>query len=367
MSTSQTSSRQEHHAVDLLLLGAGPVGLYGAYYAGVRCLSVAVIDSLPEPGGQVTAMYPEKPIYDIAGFPSVRGRELVDNLVHQAAKYDPTYLLGDQARSLTRVITADGRQRWRVSTAAGKTIDCGAIVITGGIGTFTPRPLPAGEDLLGKGLSYFVPSLAEFADDDVVVVGGGDSACDWVLALQPIARSVTLVHRRKAFRAHAATVEAVRASGARVITDAQVTAIHGNDWVEKVEVQSKDGVEVLPAQRVVAALGFLADLGPIREWGLELHDNRHIVVDSRMATSGSGIYAAGDITDYLGKVRLIAVGFGEVATAVNNAAVFLDPEAMLFPGHSTDEAPVPRAASGRSAAKPAVKRPETGGTPVPVA
>ncbi|MFH5821929.1 NAD(P)/FAD-dependent oxidoreductase [Georgenia sp. AZ-5] len=326
--------------VDLLLVGAGPVGLYGAYYAGVRGLSVAVIDSLPEPGGQVAAMYPEKPIYDIAGFPSILGRELVDNLVEQAGRYDPVYLLGEQALGLSAE-RREGRDRWQVTTSAGRVVDCGAVVVTGGIGTFTPRPLPAGEELLGRGLSYFVPSLAEYAGQDVVVVGGGDSACDWVLALVPIARSVTLVHRRKAFRAHAATVDAVHASGARVLTDAQVTAIRGRDAVEAVEIRTADGAEVLPAQRVVAALGFLADLGPLRGWNLEMHDNRHIVVDPTMASSVPGVFAAGDITDYPGKVRLIAVGFGEVATAVNNAAVHLDPDAQLFPGHSTDAAPVP--------------------------
>jgi ferredoxin/flavodoxin---NADP+ reductase len=330
----------EVREVDLLLVGAGPVGLYGAYYAGVRGLRVAVVDSLPEPGGQVTAMYPEKPIYDIAGFPSVRGRELVDNLVRQADQYRPLYLLGQQAQTLERVLGRDGLDRFRVRTSADTVVDCGAVVVTGGIGTFTPRPLPAGEDFLGRGLSYFVPSLGEFSDADVVVVGGGDSACDWTLALQPVARSVTLVHRRRAFRAHAATVEAVQSCGARVITDAQVTRIEGNGQVQKVEVTTKDeGSLVLPAQRVVAALGFLANLGPMREWGLELRDNRHLVVDSTMATGVPGVYAAGDITDYPGKVRLISVGFGEVATAVNNAAVHLDPEASLFPGHSTDQAP----------------------------
>jgi ferredoxin/flavodoxin---NADP+ reductase len=335
-----TTERGEVHEVDLMLVGAGPVGLYGAYYAGVRGLRVALVDSLPEPGGQVTAMYPEKPIYDIAGFPSVRGRELVDNLVKQADQYHPLYLLGQQAQTLERAPVDDGPDRFRLATAGGTVIDCGAVVVTGGIGTFTPRPLPAGEDFLGRGLSYFVPSLADFADTDVVVVGGGDSACDWVLALQPVARSVTLVHRRQAFRAHAATVEAVRASGATVLTDAQVTGIEGNGQVEKVEVTTKgEGSVVFPAQRVVAALGFLANLGPMREWGLQLQDNRHIVVDSTMATGLPGVYAAGDITEYPGKVRLIAVGFGEVATAVNNAAVHLDPEASLFPGHSTDQAP----------------------------
>lgn len=334
------------HEVDLVLVGAGPVGLYGAYYAGVRGLRVALVDSLPEPGGQVTAMYPEKPIYDIAGFPSVRGRELVDNLVRQADRYGPLYLLGRQAKSLERVPAGDGPDRFRLTASDGTVIDCGAVVVTGGIGTFTPRPLPAGEDFLGRGLSYFVPSIADFDGTDVVVVGGGDSACDWVLALKPVARSVTLVHRRQRFRAHAATVEAVRSCGATVLTGAQVTGVQGGAEIEKVEVTPK-GQEpfVLPAQRVVAALGFLADLGPMREWGFELHDNRHLVVDSRMATDVPGVYAAGDISQYPGKVRLISVGFGEVATAVNNAAVHLDPDTPLFPGHSTDEAPVAVAAA----------------------
>lgn len=326
---------------DIALVGAGPVGLYGAYYAGVRGLRTVLVDSLPEPGGQVTAMYPEKPIYDIAGFPSVVGRQLVDNLVAQAAQYDPSYLLGQQATTLERHRDDVGRERLRLSTSAGSVVDCGAVVVSGGIGTFTPRPLPAGEDFLGRGLAYFVPSLADLAGHDVVVVGGGDSACDWVLAAAPIARSVTLVHRRKAFRAHAASVDAVRACGATVITDAQVTEIGGGPGVAHVRVQGKELDVVLPAQRVVAALGFLADLGPLREWGLELHDNRHLVVATTMATDVPGVYAAGDITQYPGKVRLISVGFGEVATAVNNAAVHLDPDAALFPGHSTDAAPVP--------------------------
>jgi thioredoxin reductase len=331
------------HDVDLLLVGAGPVGLYGAYYAGVRGLRTAVVDSLQEPGGQITAMYPEKPIFDVAGFPSVRGRDLVDGLVQQAAQFDPTYLLGQSAVSLDR--QDDGT--FLVGTDSGTRLRCGAVVITGGIGTFTPRPLPAGDEFLDRGLAYFVPRLADYAGADVVIVGGGDSACDWTLALLPIARSVTLVHRRKAFRAHAATVAAVLESGATVLTDAEVTRVHGTDHVDAVEVTVKgeDTPRTLACQRVVAALGFIADLGPMREWGIELHDNRHVVVDTRMRSSLPGIYAAGDITDYDGKVRLISVGFGEVATAVNNATVDLDPEAQLFPGHSTDNAPVPASAA----------------------
>ena len=329
--------------VDLLLVGAGPVGLYGAYYAGVRGLRTAVLDSLPEPGGQITAMYPEKPIFDVAGFPSIRGRELVEGLVRQAATHDPTYLLGESAVTLER--EPDGRLL--VGTSAGSRVRCGAVVLTGGIGTFTPRPLPAGEEFLGRGLAYFVPRLEDYRAADVVIVGGGDSACDWALALQGVARSVTVVHRRKAFRAHPGTVEAVRASATTLYVDAEVDQVLGADCVDAVHVTLKGRAEpvVLPCQRLVAALGFLADLGPVREWGLELHDNRHVVVDTRMRTSVAGVYAAGDITDYEGKVRLISVGFGEVATAVNNAAVGLDPQAQLFPGHSTDAAPVPATAA----------------------
>lgn len=323
--------------VDLLIVGAGPVGLFGAYYAGVRGLRVAVVDSLSQVGGQVTAMYPEKQIYDIAGFPAVSGRHLVEGLHAQAARQEPMYLLGQEAQELNRV-TRDGRPDLLVvKTSAGTEISCGAIVVTGGIGTFTPRPLPAGEEFLGRGLDYFVPNSEEYAGKDVVIVGGGDSAIDWALMLEPIASSVTLVHRREAFRAHAASVSQVRESSVEIVTNAQVTALEGGASVEKALVTvAGDAARALQCQKVVAALGFTANLGPLREWGVELHDNRHLVVDSAMRTNVPGVFAAGDITDYDGKVRLIAVGFGEVATAVNNAAVHINPDAQLFPGHSTD-------------------------------
>ena len=191
-----------------------------------------------------------------------------------------------------------------------------------------------------------MPSSQEYVGKDVVIVGGGDSALDWAMMLEPLASSVTLVHRREAFRAHAASVDQVRSSSVEVVVNAQVTALEGGDLVEKAEVTVKgeDAPRVLPCQKVVAALGFTANLGPLREWGVDLHDNRHLVVDSAMRTNVPGLFAAGDITDYDGKVRLIAVGFGEVATAVNNAAVHIDPDAQLFPGHSTDlphDVPVP--------------------------
>ncbi len=323
--------------VDLLIVGAGPVGLYGTLYAGVRGLSVAVVDSLSQVGGQVSALYPEKQILDVAGFPSVTGRRLIDNLVEQAAAYDPLYLLGQEAQQLTRTVVDDGPDLLVVTTSSGTEISCRAVVVTGGIGTFTPRPLPAGEQLLGRGLEYFVPSAQAYVDTDVVIVGGGDSAVDWALMLQPVARSVTLVHRREAFRAHEGSLQALRATDVRIITGAQVSETVGDDALEAVVVTVKgQQPQTLPCQRLVAALGFTANLGPLREWGLELHDNRHLVVDSAMRTNVAGVFAAGDVNDYDGKVRLIAVGFGEAATAVNNAAVHLDPAAQLFPGHSTD-------------------------------
>jgi thioredoxin reductase (NADPH) len=210
-----------------------------------------------------------------------------------------------------------------------------AVLITAGIGKFSPRPLPAGEGWLGRGLEFFVPSFAPYAGKDVVVVGGGDSAFDWALHLEPVARSVALVHRRDAFRAHQRTVEQARASSVEIITRAEVSALRGNGTVEEVDITVDGETTTRPAQAVVAALGFIADLGPLQQWGIEV-EKRHVVVDSAMRTSVERVFAAGDITEYPGKVRLIAVGFGEAATAVNNAAVAIDPSAHVFPGHSSE-------------------------------
>jgi thioredoxin reductase len=316
---------------DLTVVGAGPAGLYATYYSGFRGLRTVVVDALPEAGGQVSAMYPEKLLYDVAGFLAVRGRELVDTLKAQADRYGPTWMLGSCANDLVR--TEDGR--WLLTMADGRQVLTGAVVVTGGIGSFTPRPLPAGRHHEGRGLVYFVPSLAEMADLDVVVVGGGDSALDWALTLEPLARSVTLVHRRAGFRGHAGTLASVRASSVEVITEAQVTAITGADWVESVTVTGARCVQERKCQAVVAALGFTADLGAFESWGMKVVD-RHLAVDTTMATNLPAVFAAGDIADYPGKVRLISVGFGEAATAVNNAAALLDPTASVFPGHSSE-------------------------------
>lgn len=320
---------------DLLIVGAGPAGLYGAYYAGFRGKTVALMDSLPEPGGQVAALYPEKAIYDVAGFPRIKGQDLVDNLVEQAGQYEPTYLLGHRAQELR-----EEDDHTVVTSHKGAEVRCKAVLITGGIGTFTPRPLPDAEEFEGRGLMYFVPKLDVLRDLDVLIVGGGDSAFDWAMNLEEIARSITLIHRRDRFRAHEQTVEHVMASSVEVRTFWEVTRIDGDEehgGIKSVEIfnNQTDERELLKVQAVVAALGFTADLGPLKSWGLEI-DKRSIPVDTTMATNLTRVYAAGDITTYPGKVDLISVGFGEAATAVNNAVSAIDPGEKLFPGHSSN-------------------------------
>ncbi len=323
---------------DLLIVGAGPVGLYGAYYAGFRGLSTVVIDSLSEVGGQITAMYPEKVIFDVAGFPTIRGRDLVTNLVEQAQPFEPTYLLG---RTASELETSESGPVV-VRDSAGDVITCSAVIITGGLGTFTPRPLPAGDGWEDRGLVHFVPRLADHADKDIVIAGGGDSAFDWAAELAPIAKSVSIVHRRDKFRAHDGSVDRVKALGVDLITEAEIAELKdatggSTGAVASAVITKKDGTSrEIPVQVVVAALGFTANLGPMTGWGLEI-EGRHINVDTTMKTNLPRIFAAGDIVGYPGKVPLIAVGFGEAATAVNNAAVVVHPEAHVFPGHSSGE------------------------------
>lgn len=322
------------HETDFLIIGAGPTGLYAAYYAGFRGWSTMVLDNLPEAGGQVTAMYPEKDIFDVAGFPAIRGRVLVEDLKAQADQFKPTYLLGQQATTLST--SAEGPAI--VETAEGDTIEAKSVLISGGIGSFRPRPLPAGAGWEDKGLQFFVPNPDVYAEQDIVIVGGGDSAIDWAHMLHPIAKSVAVVHRRDQFRAHGAMLTKAKELGIRFCTPYEVTALRGEPSVAEVEITHKKTgeVEVLAADTVIAALGFIANIGPIADWGLDL-EKRRILVNTDMSTNLPRVFAAGDIAVYDGKVPLLSVGFGEAALAVNNAAPFVSPELGVFPGHSSGE------------------------------
>lgn len=324
-------SDPQNYDIDILIVGAGPSGLYAAYYAGFRGLRIAIVDMLELPGGQITALYPEKNIFDVAGFPEVLGRELVSRLVAQVEPFCPIWLLGLRVEGLQHV-----NGRWTVRLSSGTQIMTTAVLITGGIGTFEPRPLPVGREYEGRGLVYYVPQPSVLADKRVVIVGGGDSAFDWAQALETIATEVTLVHRRETFRAHEHTIELVKNSSAKIIINAEVTAIFGDTNLHSVEITDKSSaVHVIAADTVVAALGFVTHLGPLTEWGLEM-TKRAIVVDTAMRTNLPGVFAAGDITEYPGKVRLISVGFGEAAIAVNNAMTVIDPSKSVFPGHSSE-------------------------------
>lgn len=325
--------REPRIRTDVVIVGAGPVGLYGAYCAGFRGLRTVVVDALAEPGGQISALYPEKEVRDVAGIPRERGRGLVSALLEQASTYGPELLLGRRVLRLDRA--ADGTPV--VGLCDGTEIEAGAVVLTAGIGTFTPRSLPGGQEWEGRGLRYFVPDPAGHRDERIVIAGGGDSAVDWAHALAPVAHSVVLVHRRDRFRAHAANVTALAGTGVEVLTGTEIVALEGDDRLRTVTLRTRGEPDrVTEVDTVIAALGFVSDLGPLAEWGLELR-GRAVLVDQRMRTTVPRVYAAGDLADHEGKVRLMSVGFGEVATAVGNAAVELDPARTLFPGHSTDE------------------------------
>lgn len=318
---------------DLLIIGAGPAGLFATYYAGMRGLSTVVVDSLTHLGGQVSALYPEKYIYDVAGLPAVQGRDLISGLVEQARGARPHFVLGEECSTIED--QADGSVV--VTTTVGTAIQCGAVLITGGIGRFTPRPLPAVDAYVGAGIDRVVGPAQDYAGHDVIIVGGGDSAVDWANMLVETAKSVSLIHRRERFTAHESSVERVRSSGCRIITEAEILEIVGESTVEHVRVKDakQDASELLPASVIIPALGHIASLGPLVNWGLTI-TGRQIHVATDMATARPRVYAAGDITDYPGKVRLMVVGFGEAATAVNNIAVLLRPDEDIFPGHSSE-------------------------------
>lgn len=319
---------------DVTILGAGPVGMYTAYYAGFRKLKTKVVDSLDEVGGQITALYPEKAIYDVAGFPDVSGKDLVQNLWKQMMQYHPTVCLGEQVLDLKPLATGEWELRTSKTTHLTKTV-----IITSGLGVMTPRKLeiPGFERFEGKGLSYVMREPAQYTGKNVCIVGGGDSAVDWANHLAPIAQNVYVVHRRDEFRAHEDSVDKMRAQ-CKICTPYTIKDIQGGNHVERVVLsQGPNGPDVTyDADAVLAFLGFQTSPGPIAGWGIEMEKNE-ILINRSTETNLPGVFAAGDCAVYKGKVKLITVGFGEAAIAVNHAAVFIDPKRRVFPGHSSNQ------------------------------
>lgn len=328
------STQNNAEFTDLLIVGGGPAGMFAAFYGGMRKASVKLIESMPQLGGQVAALYPEKYIYDVAGFPKVTGQELINNLHEQLKLFEPDVRLEE------RVLQIEKKEERHFVVTTDKGVHYArAIIITAGVGAFEPRRLDLENAARFEktNLHYFVSDMNRFRGKKVLISGGGDSAVDWALMLEPIAEQVTLIHRRDKFRAHEHSVEKLMASRVQVITPTEIAELHGDDRIERVtlaHVKTKETQEIV-VDDVIVNFGFVSSLGPIAEWGLEIEGNA-IVVDSRMESSIPGIFAAGDITTYPGKLDLIAVGFGEAPTAVNNAKVYIDPEAKLSPGHSSN-------------------------------
>ncbi len=333
---------------DITIIGSGPAGLYGAFYAGMRGMKTKILDALPELGGQLVTLYPEKWVFDVGGFPKILAKDLAKNLVEQAMMFGPTVCLGEKVVSV-KIHDDKGTRTFKITTDIGSNHLTKTLVLTAGIGAFKPKKLnvPGVDEFEGKGIHYFVKEKDVFRDKEILIVGGGDSAVDWCLNLLGTARKITLIHRRDQFRAHEESVKKLMASPVKVMTFHELRSVHGNNTLEEAVVYDSRTREetTLKVDAVILNLGFHADLGPIREWGLEL-DKGGITVNYRMETGVKGIFAAGDVASHPGKLKLISTGFGEAATAVNFAKNLIDPRAKVYPGHSTDLKNVPSASQG---------------------
>ncbi len=320
--------------VDLTVIGGGPVGLFAAFYAGLRGMSVRILDSLPELGGQLTALYPEKYVFDMPGFPKVLAKDLARQMIEQGTQFGPEVVLDDTCTTLTQDDAG-----WTIGTRSGGEYPTRTLVIAAGVGAFQPTKIgiEGEEDWLGRGLSYGVRDKSALQGKRVAIVGGGDSAFDWVLNLMDTASEITLIHRRDQFRAHEDSIEKVVASGIPMKLWCEVKAIHGSERIERITIQNSQTKEFeeLPMDAVVVNIGFKSSLGPMLQWGLDIQKNQ-IVTDALYRTNLPGVFAVGDVCTFDGKLKLIATGVGEAATAVCLAKQLVDPNAKLFPGHSSD-------------------------------
>jgi thioredoxin reductase len=322
---------------DVTIIGAGPTGLFGTFYAGLRELKTKVFDILPQVGGQLAVLYPEKFIYDVPGHPKVLAKDLVKLLYEQAMQWKPTLCLGQRVTDLKR------RDDGLIELAAGGGVHLSKVVlITAGVGAFTANKLTL--ENIGRfenrGVYYFFQDKTLFRGKRLLIVGGGDSAVDWALNLKDYARHVTLIHRRDQFRAAPASITELTHSSVDVRVFHEIKSIQGDNKIERAVIFDNRTQEetTLDLDAVLLNLGFKADLGPIKDWGLELHGTRYIKVNSRMETNLPGVYAAGDIAAQpdVEPVSLIATGFAQATLAVNVAATYINPKAKVFPGHSSE-------------------------------
>lgn len=315
---------------DITIIGGGPVGLFTAFYAHLRHAKVKIIDSLPQLGGQPAILYPEKTILDIPAYRHLTGQELTDRLVEQLEQFDTRICLDET------VVGIEHGDTIYIQTNKGTHVTKSVIIAMGG-GAFKPRPLEIEKADDYSNVRYHVSNIQQYADQNIVILGGGDSAVDWALAFEKIAKKTTLVHRRDAFRALEHSVEALKSSTVEILTPYIPSKLTGTkDSAETLVIQkvkSNDTIE-LPFDQLFVNYGFKSSVGTLKEWGLELKRHR-IVVNSKQETSVPGIYAVGDCCFYDGKVDLIATGLGEAPTAVNNAMNFINPSEKVQPKHST--------------------------------
>lgn len=319
--------------VDVLIVGAGPVGLFAVFELGLFDMKCHLIDILDRPGGQCAELYPEKPIYDIPAWPSISAQGLVDKLMEQIAPFKPEFSFNRMVSSLEKL--DDGS--FRVTTDENEVFDAKVVVIAAGGGSFQPKrpPIPGIEAYEGKSVFYSVRRMEEFRDQDLVIVGGGDSALDWTINLQPIARSVTLVHRRPEFRAAPDSVNkmfALQETRQLEFQIGQVTALAGEAGdLRSATIKGPDGDIEVPCTRMLPFFGLTMKLGPIADWGLNLHENLIPVDTEKFETSVPGIFAVGDINWYPGKLKLILSGFHEVALMAQAAKRIVSPgERIVF-------------------------------------
>jgi len=317
---------------DIIIIGAGPCGLFTVFEAGLLKLKCHLVDALPQAGGQLSEIYPKKPIYDIPGFPSILAGDLVTNLMKQIKPFNPSFSLGERAETIEKT----GEKEFTLTTNLGTTISAPVIAIAGGLGSFEPRkpPIKDIEKFENKGVDYMVKDPEKFRDKKLLIAGGGDSALDWTIELASIAKEITLIHRRTSFRGALDSVEKVmnlaKENKVNLITEAQAIGVEGNGSLNKVIIKSKqDGEFSKAVDHFIPLFGLTPKLGPIANWGLGI-DRSAIEVNTRdYSTNVEGIYAIGDINTYPGKLKLILCGFHEGTLMVQSAFKYIYPDQKL--------------------------------------